>query len=107
MPGTILHTGATVLCLHGGQAQPMMSDPRVNVSGQPITVQTTMYTISGCPLPPPPAANGPCISAQWITGATRVRASGVPVLIRSSQAMCAPTGSGLNIVATQVRVKAT
>lgn len=107
MPGAILHMGATVLCLHGGQAQPTASDPRVKVGGQPITLQTTMYTVSGCPLPPPPSANGPCISAQWVIGAARVRASGVPVLLQNSQAMCAPTGTGLTVVATQVRVKAT
>ena len=107
MPGTVLHMGATVLCMHGGQAQPTTSDPRVKVGGQPVVVQTAVYTVSGCALPPPPSANGPCISAQWITGATRVRVNGVPVLLQNSQAMCVPSGTGLNVVATQMRVKAT
>lgn len=107
MPGLMLHQGAMVLCLHGGQAQPTAPNPRVKVGGQPMVVQTTLYTVAGCTLPPPPTANGPCVTAQWVTGATRVKASGVPVLIQGNQAVCAPTGTGLNIVATQVRVKAT
>jgi len=107
MPGFMLHQGATVLCLHAGQAQPTVPNPRVKVSGQPVVVQSTLYTVAGCTLPPPPAANGPCVTAQWVTGAMRVRAGGVPVLIQASQAICAPTGTGLNIVATQTRVKAT
>ena len=36
MPGFVLHVGATVLCAHGGQAQPTAPNPRVLVSGQPI-----------------------------------------------------------------------
>ena len=35
-PGPLLHLGATVLCAHGGQAQPTAPNPRVLVSGQPM-----------------------------------------------------------------------
>jgi hypothetical protein len=105
MPGFLLHQGATVLCLHAGQAQPMVVNPRVKVSGQPIVTQTAVYTIAGCTLPPPIAANGPCVTAQWITAATRVRANNMPVLLQDSQAICAPTGTGLQVIVTQVRVK--
>ena len=35
MPGFLLHVGATVLCAHGGQAQPTVPNPRVIVMGQP------------------------------------------------------------------------
>lgn len=107
MPGYVLHVGATVLCLHAGQAQPTVPNPRVKVGGQPIVTQTTIYTIAGCTLPPPLVANGPCVTAQFITAATRLTAGGMPVLLQDSQAICAPTGTGLNIVQTQLRVKAT
>ncbi|MEI2579936.1 PAAR-like protein [Scytonema sp. PRP1] len=103
MPGHLLHQGATVLCTHGGQAQPVVPNPRVRVSGQPIVTQPNPYVVAGCSLPPP--AGGPCVTAQWITAATRVRAGGLPVLLQDSQAICAPTGTPLNIVVTQVRVK--
>ena len=105
IPGYLLHQGATVLCMHVGQAQPVVSNPRVKVSGQPIVTQSGLHVVTGCTLPPPPIANGPCVTAQWITAATRVRAGGVPVLLQDSQAVCAPTGTGLNIVVTQVRVR--
>ncbi|MBC8028983.1 MAG: hypothetical protein H7Z16_02640 [Pyrinomonadaceae bacterium] len=107
MPGFILHMGATVLCAHGGQAQPTVPNPRVKVGGQQIVTLPTMYTVAGCPFPPPSAGNGPCVTAQFLMGATRVMAGGQPVLLQDSQALCTPTGTPLNIVMTQVRVKAT
>jgi hypothetical protein len=107
MPGFLLHVGATVLCLHAGQAQPVVSNPRVKVGGQSITTQPNPYTVAGCALPPPPGANGPCVTAQWVTAATRVRAGGMPVLLQDSQAVCAPSGTGVNVVVTQVRARGT
>lgn len=103
MSGYILHMGATVMCMHSGQAQPTVSNPRVKVSGQPVVTQSGAYTIAGCPFPP--LSGGPCVTAQWIMGATRVMAGGVPVLLQDSQAICTPTGTGLNIIVTQIRVK--
>jgi hypothetical protein len=105
MPGFLVHVGATVMCMHAGQAQPTMPCPRVMVSGQPVVTQPNPWVIAGCTMPPPPAGNGPCVTAQWITGATRVLAGGQPVLLQDSQAICAPTGTPLNVVVTQVRVK--
>lgn len=105
MPGTLLHLGATVMCLHAGQAQPLLTNPRVKVGGQPIVTQTSAYTIAGCTLAGTP--NPPCATAQWVTAATRVRAGSIPVLLQDSQAVCAPTGTGLNVIVTQLRVKGT
>ena len=61
--GFVLHQGAVVLCMHGGQAQPTVPNPRVQVGGQPL-------------------------------------------LLQDSVAVCAPTGTGLQVVMTQVRVTA-
>src|SRR3977135_268455 len=104
MPGFLLHFGAQVKCSHAGQAQPTVPNPRVTVSGQPTVLMTGPFVVAGCTLPPPPAANGPCVTAQWITGATRVTSNGIPLLLLDSQAICAPTGTPLMIVVTQVRV---
>jgi hypothetical protein len=104
MPGFLLHAGATVLCTHGGQALPTVPNPRVLVSGQPVTTQPNPYTVAGCPFVPP-GGNGPCVTAQWVVGALRVLAGGQPVLLQSSVAVCAPTGTPLNIVLTQTRVR--
>lgn len=107
MPGFLLHVGATVLCSHGGQAQPTAPNPRVLVSGQPTVLQTAPYVVAGCAMPPPPTGNGPCVTAQWLTGTTRVLSNGQPLLVQSSQAICAPTGTPLVIAVTQTRATAT
>jgi uncharacterized Zn-binding protein involved in type VI secretion len=106
MPGFILHLGASVLCSHGGQAQPTVVSPRVTVSGQPIVTQPNPYTVVGCAFPPPPNGNGPCVTAQWVTASVRVTSMGMPVLLLDSQAVCLPTGTPLIIGATQTRVNA-
>lgn len=106
MPGFLVHIGAQVLCAHAGQATPTVPNPRVTVSGQPTVLMTAPYVVAGCTFPPPPAANGPCITAQWLMGTTRVLSNGQPLVVQSSQAICAPTGTPLLIVATQTRVSA-
>jgi hypothetical protein len=104
MPGFLLHQGATVLCAHAGQAQPTAPNPRVKVGGQPVVTQAAPYTVSGCPFNVS-GAPVPCVTAQWVTAAVRVRAGGLPVLLQDSQAVCAPNGTPVSIVMTQVRVK--
>ena len=103
MPGPLLHVGATVMCAHGGQAQPTAPNPRVLVSGQPIVTQPAPYAIAGCPF----NVSGspvPCVTAQWVSCATRVMSNGAPVLLLDSQAICAPNGTPLIISVTQTRV---
>jgi hypothetical protein len=107
VPGFLLHQGATVLCAHAGQAQPTVPNPRVLVSGMPTVLLPTPYVIAGCTLPPPPAANGPCVTAQFVTSAVRVTSNGQPLLLLDSQAICMPTGTPLMIVLTQTRVTGT
>lgn len=106
MPGFLVHVGAQVLCAHAGQATPTAPNPRVTVSGQPTVLITAPYMVAGCTLPPPTVANGPCISAQWLVGTTRVTSNGQPLVVQSSQAICAPTGTPLMILLTQTRVSA-
>lgn len=103
MPGFVVHLGATVFCSHAGQAQALAPSPRVRVSGQPVTVQTTPYAVVGCGLTGSGAP--PCATAQFVTAALRVRAGGVPLLLQDSQSVCTPTGTPLQIVVTQVRVR--
>ena len=105
MLGELLHEGAVVLCMHAGQARPTVTDQRVKVSGQKIVTQPPPYLITGCSLNP--LFGGPCVTAMWVTAAIRVKASGQPVLLKDSQAVCAPTGTGVNIIVTQIRVKGT
>jgi hypothetical protein len=103
MPGYLLYAQSQIMCAHGGQAKPTMPNPRVKLSGQPVVTQAGSYAISGCSYPP--SSGGPCATAQWVKGALRVKVMGQPVLLQDSQAVCTPTGTPLNIVQTQFRVK--
>ena len=91
------------MCSHAGQAQSTVPNPRVLVGGQPTVTIAAPYVVAGCAFPPPPAANGPCVTAQFITSATRLISDGQPLLLFDSQAICAPTGTPLLIVFTQTR----
>ena len=75
MPGPILHMGATVICSHGGSGDPDRAEPVVFVSGMPIATIAAPYAIAGCAFVPP-AGNGPCVTGQWVVGATRVLSQG-------------------------------
>lgn len=103
MPGALLHVGATVLCAHGGAALPTAPNPRVIVSGQPTVVQSTTYSIAGCPF----EVSGtpvPCVSAEWVVAATRVFSNGQPLVLMDSQAVCTPNGTPLLPTTAQARV---
>ncbi len=105
MPGFLLHLGATVTCVHGGTATPTVPNPRVTVSGQPTVALSSPYVVAGCTLPP--NAGGPCVTAQYVTGSTRVTSNGQPLLLIDSQAVCAPTGTPVLNLAAQTRVTGT
>ncbi|ADW69486.1 hypothetical protein [Granulicella tundricola] len=104
MPGFLMHQGATVLCSHGGQAQPTVPNPRVVVNGMPTVPLSGPWVVAGCAMPPPPAGNGPCITAQFVAGTTRVLSNGLPLLTFDSQAICTPTGTPTITILTQTRV---
>ncbi|MEW2051330.1 hypothetical protein [Streptomyces sp. NPDC005476] len=102
MPGLLAHQGAVTLCVHAGQARPAVLNPRVKVAGQATVVLPAPWLIAGCA----PPVGLPCATAQWITGTTRVRSGGVPLVIQGGTAVCAPTGGPLTVVAVQPRVGA-
>ncbi|HWY03785.1 MAG TPA: hypothetical protein VNX60_08965 [Candidatus Acidoferrum sp.] len=106
MPGPILHMGATVLCSHAGQAMPTVPSPMVMVSGMPVATIAAPYVVAGCPFVPP-VGNGPCVTAQWLVGATRVLSQGQPLAIMTGTAICVPTGTPLLPVVAQTRALAT
>jgi hypothetical protein len=75
------------------------------VGGQPVATIAAPYTVAGCAFPP--ASGGPCVTGQWVVGATRVLAMGQPVAIQTGVAVCAPTGTPLMPVVVQPRAIAT
>jgi hypothetical protein len=105
MPAPVLHLGATVLCSHAGQAVPTAPFPRVVVSGQPVVTLASPYAVAGCALTGSPVP--PCVTGQFITGATRVLAGGAPLATLAGASVCTPTGTPLMPVVAQMRVLAT
>ena len=105
----IVNQGGTVTCMHGGQGQCTTVSPKVMVGNQPVVTIPASYMIAGCAFPPPPAANGPCVSGMIMSGSTRVLAGGIPMLLAVPpvNGTCVPTGTPLMIAyAGQVKVMA-
>jgi hypothetical protein len=100
----LLNAASLLRCAHGGQAQPLASNPRVAVMRSPSVVMSAPYSITGCAFGPP-VGNGPCTSAQWATASQRLTSGGQPLLLSGSLALCSPTGTPLLIELTQTRVK--
>ena len=103
MPAFLLHQGVVAMCLHGGRVQPLAPQTRVRLSGEPAVTQEAPWSVEGCTLAP--SAGGPCTTVRWVTGAGRLRSDGAPLLLAESQAVCAPTGTGVQVVVTQERVR--
>ncbi len=108
MPGFLLTMTAAVMCSHGGKANFTAPNPRVKIMGVPVPMSAPPVVIAGCPFPPPPVANGPCVTANWIppTHTTRVKSNNLPLVCQSSQAIAVPTGTPIVIAfAGQTRVQ--
>ena len=99
MAGPLLHSGATVVCSHGGRGEPVAPSPRVRVAGKPVIVDGAPYVVVGCPNGP-----APCTTATFVSGATRVRASGLAVVLADSPSVSVPLGTPLQVLETQTRV---
>jgi uncharacterized Zn-binding protein involved in type VI secretion len=105
MPGFLIQEGATVMCAHGGQALPTVPSPDVSLDGMPASVVSDPWVVAGCP--GIPTTIPPCVTAQWVLGTTRVTSYGQPLVIDGGVAVCAPGGTPLLPIVTQVRVTAT
>jgi len=77
----------------------------VLLSGQPLVTIASPYAITGCALTGTGAP--PCVTGQWLTGAVRVLAGGVPVATMAGASTCIPTGTPMLPISAQVRVLAT
>ncbi len=105
MPGFLIQQGATVMCVHGGQATPTVPSPAVSLEGMPAATIAAPWTVAGCAGVPPQVP--PCVTAQWTEGTTRVTSYDQPLVIMGGTATSAPAGTPLLPVLTQVRVTAT
>jgi hypothetical protein len=102
MAAALVSISTVLVCAHGGTARPVRPSVRVRLGGQPAVATDAPCTVAGCPLPA--EAGGPCVSAQWLAGALRVRLDGVPALLADSRSVCTPTGAPLSVLPGQTRV---
>ena len=93
------------MCSHAGPATPTAPFPRVLVSGQPVVTLASLYVVAGCALTG--TVVPPCVTGQWLVGAVRVLAGGVPVATMAGASMCIPTGTPMLPVSAQPRVLVT
>jgi len=94
VPGFLIQQGATVMCAHGGQAMPTVPSQAVALDGMPASAIPYPWTVVGCPGVGPPVP--PCVTSY-----------GQPLVIMGGTAVCAPAGTPLLPIVTQVRVTAT
>ena len=87
------------MCSHAGPATPLTPFPRVLVSGQPVVTIASPYGVTGCALTGTPTP--PCVTGQWLVGAVRVLAGGVPVALMTGSSTCVPTGTPMLPVSAQ------
>ena len=102
----LLTTASTMMCPHGGVAMAVPGQTQAAIDA-PILRLSDSIIIAGCALSAlvPPM---PCVTVQWVVGATRVQAGGDFVLTEASVGLClaatqAPQGTVI-IAATQPRV---
>jgi hypothetical protein len=93
------------MCSHAGPATPTTPFPRVLLSGQPVVTLASPYVVTGCALTGTTVP--PCVTGQWLVGAVRVLAGGVPVATTVGASTCIPTGTPMLPVSAQPRVLVT
>jgi len=86
MPGEILTTASTVLCMHGGSAILLTGNTRTSVAGAFALLESDIHFVVGCPFTVGPKYS-PCVRIEWAAGASQVTA-GAAVLLRSSIGKC-------------------
>ena len=105
MPGPLASRRRARSCAPtAGRRQPTVPNPRVLVSGQPTVTITAPYVVAGCAFRRRRRARPLRHRAMDHGLATRVLSNGQPLVLFDSQAICAPTGTPVSIIGTQMRV---
>jgi len=106
----LMTISSVVMCAHGGKVTLTMINPRVKTMGQMTLTAPCPCVIAGCAFPPPPVANGPCVTAVWSMGAVRVKSNGMPLLLQNpahaSATVTITSGTPLMLAPIPGRVKA-
>ncbi len=112
MADPLLHVSMTAYCPHpSGSVSVVTTNTRVKVAGQYAATVSDTFTIAGCEFNPTGSSPSPCLTIQWIAGATRVKVTGSSAVLTTSNGLCEAAGAlpqgAPQIVQTQERVKGT
>jgi hypothetical protein len=113
MPGFVLTTMSTVLCMHGGSAILTTANAKMMVDNAPALLESDIHSVAGCPFQIPVGAGtkpSPCIRIEWSGGSAMMQVNGAGVLVQSSIGkFYSPEGAmqGMAIIAsTQTKISA-
>lgn len=88
MGSNVFHVNAIATCPHqSGMMSTIVSSPRVKVSNQPVATLNDQYLIAGCVFTVGTKPQ-PCVKAQWLVPASRVKVNGSPVILQNSVGLC-------------------
>lgn len=104
MSGFVVHRSAVVTCTHAGPATAMVPAGRVKLRGMAVVTLAHPYAVIGCAQAA--ALLPPCVTGQFLAGAMQVKADGMAVALSTGLSLCAPTGTPLLVLQTQLQVKA-
>lgn len=103
MPGNVLTTSSTVMCMHGGSAVLTTANSKVMVDNTPALLESDIHSVAGCPFQIPIGTGtkpSPCIRIEWSAGSVQMQVNGVGVLVRSSIGKCYSPEGAMQGVAT-------
>jgi hypothetical protein len=103
----LLNTSSQIQCPHGGMVQISSTNAKAKGGGAFLVRSSDTFTVSGCPFMIGNTPH-PCVTLQWLTTATKVKADGQSALTKDSSALCkaadqAPQGNAI-INSTQTKV---
>ena len=101
-----LTTTSTVMFPHFGQAILATANTQALVDGAPVLLLTDRHAVAGCAFAPG-GVPSPCVTIQWVTGATQSKIGNIPALLQTSIGLClnaaqAPQGPAV-VVQTQTK----
>lgn len=83
----ILTTLSTLQCPHGGRVVLSTSNSVAQADGGYFLLLSDVHTVTGCPFTVGPKVQ-PCVTVEWLVGATQTRVNEVSVLLQNSVGLC-------------------
>jgi hypothetical protein len=104
--GSLLTSGATMMCPHGASVSIVASNQDVTLGGEQVLLSSDTFTISGCSFMIGNVAS-PCMEVAWQMPTQKCSCGGTSILTTDSLGMCkassgAPQGVA-QVQATQTK----